>query len=443
MLDRLISWIPKPAKSIGSAPPEYQQAARVATSRFFDEAYYLKQAEEANETVGVYPQLHYVRSGYRRYNPHPDWDAVAYAKAQELSPETNPLLHYLDTHTIQEHSTDRPALFLAPEAKTFCFEHGRYLYALAIAFHEAGCRVFLKSPSDATRQRDRFPFFSILTREPWVTLLSEGQVPPGDYICLTDLPDLARQGSSLFWQRRLPTQSDAIICPFPMHARQYQQGYHRHLRWLRTRNRTTTLYFSGANGWAYRIPYFRIRYRMTGRARLLQVLHTNFSDKIDPGIVKDYRLRQRTRQEPPIVLADQRTQRSPSVLWLEQLAHTDFFLCLPGAYVPIAHNIVEAMAVGTIPILAYPHYLHPALEDGVNCLVYDGEKSFQQVLHKALSLADDEKARLRAGAINYYEQYLDPATWAKRLLGNPLKRIELSFPYESLLKPDSLNTIRH
>lgn len=48
--------------------------------------------------------------------------------------------------------------------------------------------------------------------------------------------------------------------------------------------------------------------------------------------------------------------RIPAQKWLDVVAKSDFFLCAPGVQIPLCHNAIESMAVGTIPITNYPDW---------------------------------------------------------------------------------------
>jgi glycosyltransferase involved in cell wall biosynthesis len=102
--------------------------------------------------------------------------------------------------------------------------------------------------------------------------------------------------------------------------------------------------------------------------------------------------------------------------YLRAVGSADFFLCLPGFRIPHSHNLVEAMSVGTIPILNYARYVHPPLSPGDNCLVFDTLDELREVLQRALTMSPDEVARMRANVIAYYDRELDPAAFAQRLL---------------------------
>ncbi len=69
--------------------------------------------------------------------------------------------------------------------------------------------------------------------------------------------------------------------------------------------------------------------------------------------------------------------RIPSDKYIDLLSGMDFVICTPGTSMPFAHNVIEAMSQGCIPILEYAHYFSPQLEDGLNCLSFSDKKSLK------------------------------------------------------------------
>jgi hypothetical protein len=112
--------------------------------------------------------------------------------------------------------------------------------------------------------------------------------------------------------------------------------------------------------------------------------------------------------------------------WLYVLGLADFFLCLPGREMPMCHNAVEAMAVGSIPILSYPDWFHPPLEDGKNCIVFCSDDELVPAIRRALAMSEREIRVLRESATKYYETWLTESASARRLLSGPGKTVVIN-----------------
>jgi hypothetical protein len=113
------------------------------------------------------------------------------------------------------------------------------------------------------------------------------------------------------------------------------------------------------------------------------------------------------------------------------LAKSDFFLCCPGVVIPQSHNAVEAMAVGTIPIIQYSEMFHPNLVHGVNCIAYRDEKELIAYTNLCFEMCDLEITKLRNGVIDYYEAYLRHDIPFKKINDLPEGNHELYFYNEA------------
>ncbi len=103
----------------------------------------------------------------------------------------------------------------------------------------------------------------------------------------------------------------------------------------------------------------------------------------------------------------------PMVDYLAALRKCDFFLSPPGWCMPFSHNLIEGMAAGCIPILNYPDFLDPALEDGVNCFRFRSLQDFRQVIQKALEIPPGVLHTMRRNVMLYYARHLNPGKWLR------------------------------
>jgi hypothetical protein len=108
------------------------------------------------------------------------------------------------------------------------------------------------------------------------------------------------------------------------------------------------------------------------------------------------------------------------------LAKYDFFLACPGVYMPHSHNLVEAMSVGTIPIIqnSYARLVVPPLEDGVNAIIFT-QDTFLPVARRALQFDDRTINALHEGVQAYYENHMTPRAVIAGLFSKPWRRIML------------------
>jgi hypothetical protein len=121
----------------------------------------------------------------------------------------------------------------------------------------------------------------------------------------------------------------------------------------------------------------------------------------------------------PFVLCETQRCKIPQERWLEALGKADFFLACPGVGMPLCHNLIEALAAGSIPILQYAAYLPQPLEDGVNCLAFNDAESLRKVIGAALAMSPENIRIMRANVRNHYEEFLAPGRFAISLLTGP------------------------
>ena len=121
----------------------------------------------------------------------------------------------------------------------------------------------------------------------------------------------------------------------------------------------------------------------------------------------------------PFVLCETQHCKIPQERWLEALAKADFFLACPGVGMPLCHNLIEALAAGAVPILQYADYLPPPLHHGVNCLAFSDAAGLREIIGAVLTMNQEEIRSMRANVRQYYDEFLAPGCFAKRLLNGP------------------------
>jgi hypothetical protein len=99
--------------------------------------------------------------------------------------------------------------------------------------------------------------------------------------------------------------------------------------------------------------------------------------------------------------------------WLRTLAQSDFFLAPPGVVMPLCHNLIEALSVGTIPITEYANSLAPPLQPGRNCIAFRGKDDLIRKLREALAMTSDKIMQMREEVIRYSDEHLLPDSFAR------------------------------
>lgn len=225
-----------------------------------------------------------------------------------------------------------------------------------------------------------------------------------------------------------------ILMPYFMHPEQYKYGSRNKLAELRELRRSLRIFFSGnieEECYGNPLPGKKLnRFEIVKGLREL------------PGVIFPSSLKELhesfSRSDRSCVIYDRRNSAIADEDWLRTIARCDFFLCLPGSSMPMCHNVIEAMAVGTIPILNYTEWFDPPLTSGKNCLEFNSLVQLEACINQALELHPTTVNRLRQNVIEYYEEHLSPIGFRNRLEDCQGKRVRLSVNTEYPWNPWSL-----
>lgn len=101
--------------------------------------------------------------------------------------------------------------------------------------------------------------------------------------------------------------------------------------------------------------------------------------------------------------------------WLPTLSLCDVALCPPGVWMPYSHNIIETMAVGTIPLTNYPEWFNPPLVHGRDCIAFGNSDDFIAKVQKIFEMTAAELSQMSRNVKNYYDTYLAPDAFLEKL----------------------------
>lgn len=308
-------------------------------------------------------------------------------------------------------------------------EFGRLPYPLFQAFAAAGYEVTVQRSVLLRRLLEEhkcteaeLPQASVLTLSvPGVRYADALPADPDQHVYVFDRPD--PQADRLPWHRRIRVRFDLfspyrlkapLIAPYTMYPGHAARATPAYLSELRQRERHMRVFFAGdSQGYVRRwVNYPRPK---IPRHELLTGLRADVPDALAEvrGIDETSWLApgQYARK---FVLCDSGSG-VPQPLWLQTVASADFFLCPPGIVMPMCHNVIEAMAVGTIPLIGYPEWFHPGLEHGRNCIAFDGREDAAAKMRMVLDMPREQIEQLRAAVIDYFESHLQPVTLVRAI----------------------------
>ncbi len=102
----------------------------------------------------------------------------------------------------------------------------------------------------------------------------------------------------------------------------------------------------------------------------------------------------------------------------ELLSCFNFYLCCSGVVMPLCHNVIEAMSVGTIPLIekGYSDVMYPNLENGVNAIIFDDLNHLDHLLSDELFNINETKiSEIRENVLSYYHNFLSPKNAVENL----------------------------
>jgi glycosyltransferase involved in cell wall biosynthesis len=329
----------------------------------------------------------------------------------------NTLLYLFSARKRTYASTSEKCLYLDLRSNPF----DRYLHLLLIFFALEGYQI---------RIRWRWGFWSAWSTSQICDMLGQFKLvwhqPNHIDIIFTDrndIPDSIFLDVDYFTALQNGPEKSSFFIPMPMVDSMYYFDLHQSD--ININNRMNTVLFVGRSG-TYNQGYNDKVFGIEDRDEVISTLrHSNLSlvDSIDLWDV-----------QTDVVLQDRSAKNINPQQWRTFLAEFDFFLALPGYVMPHSHNIVEAMSVGCIPILAYAAWMVPALQHGINCIVYDHGK-IEEAINYARSLDSRVIEQMRQNVFIYYQSHLEVSSVIKKIEDHSdLKKVYLTGEYNSTFK---------
>jgi hypothetical protein len=320
-------------------------------------------------------------------------------------------------------------LFAKFSEEQILLEQGRLLFSLLNAFSSAGYQIRLIDNLEAdSLGKYGQPVYSLEN-------LTVANTPPEDtenWIYLFDREDRGFGRHS--WRRKVMVRYDVfspywfrkpIIMPFPIHPLHDSPDLDKRLLEYRSTRKNMKIFFSGdTKGYSGT----RIEYPVAKLPRLevintiLQRMDDNLLLVNEPSDLSN--LRDATYVNK-CVIVDTNKIWIDSRDWLGDLARADFFLCPPGMVMPMCHNLIEAMAVGTIPITNYPEWFDPDLKHMETCIVFDDKEDLINKLRHAMTLDGAPLAKMRMNVLDYYETHLKRGVFIHKLESSNARTIPL------------------
>ena len=325
----------------------------------------------------------------------------------------------LQSHDDMTAQYDERPLVLDLRTPQLMFDCGRHFQSIAYHAHRAGSPTILRCSNLLLGGVARKIFGremlsqSYVQRVPLTERLPPGALVLGDYQPrATELAEMFSRGID-YLRMLIGRHVDRSIpvMPYPMHPATLRHLDRTDLHRLRDqRSDRQAILFAGSQKARYGDQWMQREFGILSRLELLDTLRERFADRIDDSLRPNASSR-------PIVLIDSRTAAISAEHWLPTLARARFFLCCPGGRQPLCHNLIEAMSVGTIPLIEYGDRMTPRLRDGETAICFRGRRGLIEAVERIDQMSDNELLGLSRRVATLYDEHLCGTRFIDRLRG--------------------------
>lgn len=225
---------------------------------------------------------------------------------------------------------------------------------------------------------------------------------------------------------RLKLNDQHFAMPFPMHPQIYVQyrDQEKLIAYRQTVRRVRILFAGNWNQSGYDDPVMGELFKKLSRRQIIEYLYRNklaqwvtTQKEMDDLFSGDY--------TNGLVIIDSSRLRIDQGKWLSFVSQAEFFLCPPGVLIPPSHNAIEAMAVGTIPLINYPDWFFPDLKHMTNCMIFSSFDDLQENLNAILRMEARQISEMRGRTIDYYDQHLASSPAFRRIIESETRDLHL------------------
>ena len=216
-----------------------------------------------------------------------------------------------------------------------------------------------------------------------------------------------------FFDNKLSEKNNNFVLPFYLTKNFYILNKIDNFKALTRFEKKFKIIFSGSSHkeWYTEHNFTNIDNKnILNRPQILDIVKSNFSEKLllvtNSNELEEINLQ---NKEILIIETNPEIEKRKKILSqeknLELISNSKFFLCMPGASMPLCYHLIESCLVGTVPILSYNNYLHPKFTDE-EALFYSNEKELIEIVNYALNMDKKTYTNMQNKIINYYEKFL-------------------------------------
>jgi hypothetical protein len=316
------------------------------------------------------------------------------------------------------------------------FNQGRYGFQLINYLHLAGYHIafyksgaFLYNLHGYDRLLFKLPGVSFFKKK---IINTQKQV---DFLFLTNngnvkapvACNITYELSLDYFSKKNDSAPSVLRLPFFIHPRMNQYLP------IKKQKRRNRILFYGCDDALYDSELIKNWFQLMSRSEVYRIIEKSGLDFISPD---SYELLEQQLNNPEVTNAFFFLNSSevwiPGQRWMNIISSFDFFISTPGVSMPHSHNVIEAMSVGTIPIIQYGHWFNPSLTDLVNCVSYNSISDLISIINSVSGLSNERVLQLRDGVTQYYNDHINPSNFSKRLNMLDSNHIKLYFNAEEI-----------
>ncbi|WP_372717979.1 hypothetical protein [Novipirellula sp.] len=290
--------------------------------------------------------------------------------------------------------TERP-IALDLYTDQMLFDCGRHFASLAHHSREIGSPFLVRGSRLLLASVARKIHGAEMLAEGHATWLGPDEPLPSEAVALCDVPISqatrlgmgSRQIEMMIGRDILPQRP---VMPYPMHPATLRHSDTASRIALRSEFAREAILFAGSQKSKYGHQKMNQSFGVLSRLHILEVLREFVSENA----------------AIPIRLQDSAETPIASSQWLPFLAQHRFFVCCPGAAQPMCHNLIEAMSVGTIPLIEYGDRLRPELCDGENAICFRGADGLRDAIDRIHQLSASQLDDMSRSAATFYDKHL-------------------------------------
>lgn len=232
---------------------------------------------------------------------------------------------------------------------------------------------------------------------------------------------------------------EVVWIPYSLHPAAFKNGIDRTIEKLRSNSRKLKIIFAGnsvAKG--YSLKKLKDWYsKLTRHEGITAVLEIGGKIKNIEN-VGEFRKAIRTGNyvnECRLLRTDRSVRLNIKDYW-DIISRSDFFLGLSGTDYPMCHNVIESMAVGTIPVMGYGEWFSPPLEHEKNAIIYSDAQDLKAKIRDVLNMDEAAIQKMRGNVIEYYEKHLANRNFVRRVEADQGKIMTMMLHPRLVCKPE-------